>query len=433
MMVTPGLIALVLFGSLAILFLLKVPIGFSLIIACIPAMILSGIPFDYIPKRLFTAADSFAYMAVPFFILAGTLMSHGGISERLIAFANSLLGRFTGGLGLVSIVACMFFAAISGSSAATTAAIGGIMIPEMEKRKYDTNFAAAINASGGTIGVIIPPSIPFVTYGILTGTSVSTLFIAGFGPGILMGLGLMTTVYIISRKRGYRDYQKPSLRDILITFKDAILAILMPVIVLGGIYSGYFTPTEAAVVAVVYGFIIGAFVYRNINLKLCIQILKDSAVSTASILLLICAAALFGYVLTYNRIPDMIANAILDFSSNPYVILFLITIMLLIIGTFMDTIAAMLIMVPILFPVILQLGINPIHFGMLLCVNLAVGMITPPFGVCLFVACGVAKIPLGAISKQIIPFLVALIVVVLIIAYVPEISLFLPRVLGMNV
>jgi len=432
MTVTPGLIALVLFGSLAILFLLKVPIGFSLIIACIPAMLLCDIPFDYIPKRLFTACDSFAFMAVPFFILAGTLMSQGGISERLIAFANALLGRYTGGLGLVSIVACMFFAAISGSSAATTAAIGGIMIPEMVKRRYDTDFAAAINASGGTIGVIIPPSIPFVTYGILTGTSVSTLFIAGFGPGILMGLGLMITVYLISRKRGYKDYKKPDAREILTTFKDAILAILMPVIVLGGIYSGVFTPTEAAVVAVVYGFIIGTFIYRNINMKLCFQILKDSAVSSATILLLICAAALFGYVLTYNRIPDMIANAILSFSDNVYVILFLITVMLLIIGTFMDTIAAMLIVVPILFPVILQLGINPVHFGMLLCVNLAVGMITPPFGVCLFVACGVAKIPLGAISRQIVPFIITLIIVVFIIAYIPEISLFLPRALGMN-
>ncbi len=432
MTVTPGLIALVLFGALLILFILKVPIGFALIISCIPAMLLCGIQFDYIPKRLFTACDSFAYMAVPFFILAGTLMSQGGISERLIAFANALIGRFTGGLGLVSVAACMFFAAISGSSAATTAAIGGIMIPEMVKRRYDTDFSAAINAAGGTIGVIIPPSIPFVTYGILTSTSVSTLFIAGFGPGILMGLALMATVYFISKKHGYKEEEKADIKEILYTFKEAILAILMPIIVLGGIYSGVFTPTEAAVVAVVYGFLIGTFVYKNITLKSLFKILKDSAVSTAQILLLICSAALFGYVLTYNRIPDMIANAILSFSDNKYVILLLMTILLLIIGTFMDTIAAMLIVVPILFPVITQLGVNPVHFGMLLCVNLAVGMITPPFGVCLFVASGVAGISLEAISRRVIPFIIALIAVVLIVTYVEPVSLFLPGLLGMK-
>ncbi len=433
MTVTPGLIALVLFGTLLVLFLLKVPIGFALIISCIPAMMISGIPFDYIPKRLFTACDSFAFMAVPFFILAGTLMSQGGISERLIAFANALIGRFSGGLGLVSIAACMFFAAISGSSAATTAAIGGIMIPEMVKRKYDIDFAASINAAGGTIGVIIPPSIPFVTYGILTGTSVSTLFIAGFGPGLLMGLALMLVVYFISKKHGYKEEKKADIKEILTTFKDAVLAILMPVIVLGGIYSGLFTPTEAAVVAVVYGFVIGAFVYRNISLKSLFQILKDSAVSTAQILLLICSAALFGYVLTYNRIPDMIAEAILSISDEKYIIMLLITILLLLIGTFMDTIAALLIVVPIMFPVITQIGVNPVHFGMIICVTLALGMITPPFGVCLFVASGVANISLEAVTRKIIPFIIALLVVVFMVVYIEPISLFLPKLLGMKV
>jgi C4-dicarboxylate transporter DctM subunit len=261
---------------------------------------------------------------------------------------------------------------------------------------------------------------------------VSTLFIAGFGPGILMGLALMATVYFISKKHGYKEEEKADIKEILYTFKEAILAILMPIIVLGGIYSGVFTPTEAAVVAVVYGFLIGTFVYKNITLKSLFKILKDSAVSTAQILLLICSAALFGYVLTYNRIPDMIANAILSFSDNKYVILLLMTILLLIIGTFMDTIAAMLIVVPILFPVITQLGVNPVHFGMLLCVNLAVGMITPPFGVCLFVASGVAGISLEAISRRVIPFIIALIAVVLIVTYVEPVSLFLPGLLGMK-
>lgn len=426
------MIALVLFGTLIVLFMLKVPIGYALIISAIPAMLLSGIPLNFVPKRLFTACDSFPFMAIPFFILAGTLMSQGGISERLITFANTLIGRFSGGLGLVSIAACMFFAAISGSSAATTAAIGGIMIPEMEKRNYDKNFSAALNAAGGTIGVIIPPSIPFVTYGILTGASVSTLFIAGFGPGLLMGLALMAVVYFISKKHGYREECKASGREIWTAFKNAVFAILMPVIVLGGIYSGKFTPTEAAVVAVVYGLLIGALVYRNITWTSLVKILKDSAVSTAQILLLICAASLFGYVLTYNRIPDMVAEVILGISSNKYIIMLLMVILLLIVGTFMDTVAALIILVPIFYPIITELGINSIHFGMIICVALAIGMITPPFGACLFVACGVANITLEAITKKIIPFIIALIVVVLLVTYIEPISLFIPRLLNMR-
>ncbi|MGE4354154.1 MAG: TRAP transporter large permease [Oscillospiraceae bacterium] len=429
---SPGMIALVLFGTLIVLFMLKVPIGYALIISAIPAMLLSGIPLNFVPKRLFTACDSFPFMAIPFFILAGTLMSQGGISERLITFANTLIGRFSGGLGLVSIAACMFFAAISGSSAATTAAIGGIMIPEMEKRNYDKNFSAALNAAGGTIGVIIPPSIPFVTYGILTGASVSTLFIAGFGPGLLMGLALMAVVYFISKKHGYREECKASGREIWTAFKNAVFAILMPVIVLGGIYSGKFTPTEAAVVAVVYGLLIGALVYRNITWTSLVKILKDSAVSTAQILLLICAASLFGYVLTYNRIPDMVAEVILGISSNKYIIMLLMVILLLIVGTFMDTVAALIILVPIFYPIITELGINSIHFGMIICVALAIGMITPPFGACLFVACGVANITLEAITKKIIPFIIALIVVVLLVTYIEPISLFIPRLLNMR-
>ncbi|MGI6028021.1 MAG: TRAP transporter large permease [Candidatus Heteroscillospira sp.] len=427
-----GMIALVIFGTLIVLFMMKVPIAYALILSSIPAMIMSGIPLDFVPKRLFTACDSFSFMAVPFFILAGTLMSQGGISERLIAFANSLIGRFSGGLGLVSIAACMFFAAISGSSAATTAAIGGIMIPEMVKRKYDKDFAAAINAAGGTIGVIIPPSIPFVTYGILTGASISTLFIAGFGPGLLMGLALMVVVYFISKKNGYREDNRAGLGEIWRSFKSAILAILMPVIVLGGIYSGKFTPTEAAVVAVVYGLVVGAFVYRNISFKSLIQILKDSSVSTAQVLLLICAANLFGYVLTYNRIPDMVAKFILGISTNKWVILLLIDIVLLIVGTFMDTVAALIILVPIFFPIIEQVGVNPVHFGMIICVTLAVGMITPPFGCCLFVACGVADINLEAITKKVIPFIVALVVVVLLVTFFEPISTALPAMLNMR-
>ena len=425
-----GLVALILFGTLFLLFLLKMPIGFSLMISSILVMVLTGTGLEMVPKRLFTSCDSFAFMAVPFFILAGTLMSQGGISRRLCNFINSVLGRFPGGLGLVSVVACMFFAAISGSSAATTAAIGGMMIPEMVKRKYDKDFSAAINAAGGTIGVIIPPSIPFVTYGVLTGCSISTLFMAGFVPGVLMGLALMVVVVIISVKKGYRDTTKFSGREILKFFWDALLAMLMPVIVLGGIYTGWFTPTEAAVVAVMYGVVVGMLVYRNITPKSLMKILRDAAGSTAQVMILICAASLFGYVLTAHRIPDAIATFILGLSSNKWVILLLINLLLLVVGTFLDTTAAIIILVPILLPIINTIGVDPIHFGMILCVNLAVGFVTPPFGTCLFVACGVADTSLGAITKKILPFIAALLVVVALVTIFEPISLFLPRLLG---
>lgn len=427
-----GTIGLMMFGLLAVLFLMKVPVAYALILASIPGVLLSGMPLDILPKRLFTACDSFTYMAVPFFLLAGTLMSQGGISRRLIAFADALMGRFAGGLGLVSVASCMFFSAISGSSAATTAAIGGIMIPEMERRGYDRDFAAAINAAGGTIGVIIPPSIPFVTYGILTGASVSTLFLAGFGPGLLMGLALMLVIYVTSRRRGYGESRKAGWGEIGRSFLHAFLALLMPVIVLGGIYSGKFTPTEAAVIAVAYGLLVGGLVYRSIDLKSLAGILKESAVSTAQILLLICAANLFGYVLTYNRIPDMAAAAVLGVSSNKWVILLLIDGIVLLVGTFMDTVASLIILVPILFPVVSQLGVNPVHFGMILCVGLAIGMITPPFGCCLFVACGTADLPLEVLTKRVLPFIGALVAVLLAVTFFEPISLVLPWLFGAN-
>ncbi len=433
MNLSPEMIALILFGTLLVMFILKVPIAFSLILSSVLVLQLTGIGLEMVPKRLFTSCDSFSFMAVPFFILAGSLMSQGGISERLCTFINSIFGRFPGGLGIVAVVACAFFAAISGSGAATTAAIGAMMIPEMTRHGYDKSFSAATCASGGCIGIIIPPSIPFVTYGVLTGCSVSTLFMAGFLPGILMAVCLCVAVIFVSKKNGYQDSYKASGREIWTGFKRALLAILMPVIVLGGIYAGFFTPTEAAVVAVVYGFIVGMFIYRNIDGKLLIKILKDGAVSTAQIMILICAANLFGYVLTANRIPDMVASAMLSLSENKYIILLLINILLLIVGCFMDTTAALIILVPILYPVVTAVGVNPIHFAMIICVNLAVGQITPPFGCNLFVACGTAKIGLESISKKIIPFIIALLACVLLVTYVEPISLILPQLLGAQI
>lgn len=423
-------IALILFGSLLLFFILNIPVAFSLGLASTLTLIIAAkVPLVVVVQRLFTATDSFPFMAVPFFILAGSLMESGGISRRLINLANKLIGSLPGGLALVSIVACVFFAAISGSSAATTAAIGSIMIPAMKKKKYDTSFSSAIQAAGGTVGVIIPPSIPLVTYGVLSGVSIGGLFLGGFGPGILMGASLMIVAYIISKKRGYGGEKKSSGQEIAKAFKEAILALLMPVIILGGIYGGMFTPTEAAVVAVMYGFFVGFFIYKELTFKNLPKILTESAVNTSVIMLLIATASLFGWILTNNMIPQQIAALFLSISENPIVILLFINVLLLFVGTFLDTVAAIIILVPILFPIVSQIGIDPLHFGLIICANLAVGMVTPPFGVCLFVACGIGNIKLEQIVKSILPFIIVLIIDILLITYVPAISTFLPHLL----
>jgi len=418
---------IVLFGSMMILFVLKVPIAFALGLSSVITIVLfMNVPLTLVPQRLFTSMDSFTFMAVPFFVLAGTIMSKGGISERLVAFANALVGHLSGGLGLVSVVTCMFFAAVTGSAAATTAAVGGIMIPAMVERKYDIRFASAVNASGGTIGVILPPSIPFITYGVLTGTSISALFIAGIGPGIIMGLFLCIAVFIISKKRGYREPVTASSLEVWRTFRRAILALLMPFIILGGIYSGVFTPTESAVIAVMYGFVVSKFIYRSVTWREMGGVLSQAAVTSAQIMILIASASLFGWVLAVNRIADAIAGQFLAISDNVIIILLLINVLLLIMGAFLDTIAALIILVPILFPVAMELGVDPVHFGMIICVNLAVGMVTPPFGACLFVASSIAKIKLEAILSQMGPFLIALLCAILLVTYFAPLSMFLP-------
>lgn len=419
----PILVAAVLFGVLTITLLLKVPVAISLLLSSTAAILFIGMPLELMPQRVFTALDSFPFMAIPFFILAGNLMGSGGISKRLVDLANSLVGDKAGGLAIVSVIACMFFAAISGSGAATTAAIGGIMIPYMVKSGYSDGFSAAVNASAGSIGVIIPPSIPFVTYGVLTETPISEMFTAGIGAGVVIGICIIVSVIWVSKKRGYQETKKYSSKEKLQAFKDAILAILMPVIMLGGIYSGQFTATESSVIAVVYGFIVGFFIYKELSLKDLKDILISSAISTASLLLLIASASVFGLILVNNRIPDLIASAILEISSNRIVLLLLINVMLLILGTFMDTTAALIIVAPIFFPVSQSIGMDPVHFGVMLCSNLAIGQITPPFGVNLFVASGTAKIKLEKIVSELWPSFAAMVAAVLMITYIEPITM----------
>lgn len=415
-----------LFGLLIILLLINVPIAVALgLSAMIVFMIQDSVPMMVIVQKMFNSLDSFPLMAIPFFILAGKLMETGGISKRLVDFANNLVGRFHGGLAIVSVLACMFFAAVSGSAAATTAAVGGILIPAMVQRGYDKDFSTALQAAGGTIGVMIPPSVPLVLFGVIAGVSIGDLFIAGIIPGIFVGITLIIVAYFISRKRGYGKEEKKPVKEILISFFKAILAILMPFIILGGIYGGVFTPTEASVVAVVYGLIVGLFIYREIKWKDLPDIFVSSAITSAVILFIISCASIFGILLTREQIPNDISAAMLSMTDNPIMILIIINIILLIVGTFMETAAAIVILAPILVPIASGAGIDLVHFGVIMVVNLAIGMITPPVGINLFVGANIANISLERVVKAIVPFLIMLIVDVFIISFMPSLSLLL--------
>ncbi|WP_102273111.1 TRAP transporter large permease [Cytobacillus massiliigabonensis] len=418
--------AWLLFGVLIILFLINVPVAVALGLASmIVLMVQDNVPLMVVVQKMFNSADSFTLMAVPFFILAGKLMETGGISKRLMNFAGSLVGGMHGGLAMVSIVTCMFFAAVSGSAAATTAAVGSILIPAMVKKGYDKSFATAIQAAGGTIGVMIPPSVPLILFGVIAGASIGDLFIAGIMPGIFVGISLIFVAYFISRKRGYGKEEKSSFKEIAISFKDAILALLMPIIILGGIYGGIFTPTEGSVVAVVYGLIVGLFIYKEIKWKDLPEIFISSGVTSAVILFIISCASIFGFILTREQIPLQITDAMLGITTNAIMILIIINIILLIVGTFLETSAAIVILAPILVPIASAAGIDLVHFGVVMVVNLAIGMITPPVGINLFVASNIAKIRLEHIVRAIIPFLIILIVDVFILSFIPSISLFL--------
>ncbi len=419
--------AIFLFGSFIVLILLSIPIGYAIGIATTLTLFLfTDIPLVMISQNAVAGCDSFPLMAIPFFILAGSLMSTGGVAKRLLDFANLLFGYFTGGLAMVTTVSCMFFAAISGSAMATVSAIGAFMIPAMREKKYDTSFAASLTAAAGTIGVIIPPSIPLVIYGVVAGTSITDLFIAGLIPGILMGVALLGTSYLLARKHGYEgsgDF--PTLRDVWISFKKAFWAILAPVIVLGGIYAGVFTPTEAAVVAVIYSTVIGAFIYKELTWKKLYASLFDTIVINGITTFMVGFSMAFAGYLTIQQIPSSIAAAMLEFTSNKYLLLFIINIFLLVVGCLIDNIPATIILSPILLPIVTQLGMSPVTFGVMLTMNLAIGFITPPYGINLFVASAVANVSMGSMMKYMGYFLTALGIVLLIITYHSNTTMYL--------
>lgn len=410
---------LVLFGSFLVLLLLSVPIGYAIGIATlITLMNFTSIPLLMIAQNAVAGVDSFPLLAIPFFMLAGNLMSSGGIAKRLVNFFESFIGHITGGLGMVTVVVCMFFAAISGSAVATVSAVGAFMIPEMVKHGYSKSYSAALTAAAGTIGVIIPPSIPFVIYGVVSGTSITGMFTAGFLPGILMGVALMVVNYIVSKKYGYKGSERTEKSSgILKTFMDAFWAILSPVIILGGIYSGKFTPTEAAVVSVVYSFIIGVFVYKELDMKGAYKAFKDAIVVNGATTFMIGLSTAFAALLTMEQIPLKIASIITGMSNNGIIILLLINILLIIIGMFIDNIPATIILTPILLPICMSYGMHPITFGIMLTMNLAIGFCTPPYGINLFVASAISKVKMEDLSKQIMLMIFALIVVLMLVTF----------------
>ena len=429
---TTGAIAAVVFIALIVSLVLTVPIGFSLGIASLAYIFATDqLTLGFVARNMVTGTDSFPIMAIPFFVFAGELMGGGGISKRLLDVANVFFGRIRGGLAIVTVVVCMFFAAISGSGPATVAAVGGMVVPTMLEKGYDKKFVLALIAAAGSIGVIIPPSIPMVVYSVTVNSSVSALFLAGFIPGILIGLVLIVYSYVYARKAGYKGDTEPfSIGRALREVWRGKWALLSPVIILGGIYGGIFTPTEAAAVSVIYSLIIGLFVHKELNFKQMLDVTKRACETTATILVVIGCATGFSKVLTLGRIPTTVATLLTTMTDSKVLILLLINLLLLLVGCFMETVCAIMILAPILFPVVTALGVDPIHFGIIMVTNLAIGFITPPLGVNLFVASRVGETTLDVVIKGIVPFLVLMIATLMLITYVPAISMFLPNLLG---
>ncbi|WP_428910769.1 TRAP transporter large permease [Niallia sp. Krafla_26] len=431
MAVQSGLVLLIVF---LLLLILRVPISISIAIASI-ATILTQLPFDLsifvAAQKLVTSIDNFSLLAVPFFILAGILMTNGGIAERLVNFAKVLVGRMPGSLASTNIVGNMLFGSISGSSVASAIAIGGVMGPMEKKEGYDPRFSAAANIASAPTGLLIPPSQSLIIFSLASGgTSIAALFIAGYLPGILWGLLCMVVAMFIAKRNKYPLSERVTFKIALKTFWDAIPSLMLIVIVIGGILAGIFTATEAAAIAVVYSLIL-SFAYKNIKVKDLPKILTESVILTCMIMLLVAASGVMSWVMSYTGIPQMISDALMGISSNPIIILLIINLFLLLVGTFMDITPAILIFTPIFLPIVTGFGMDPVHFGIMLVMNLCVGNITPPVGSALFAGASVAKLELEDVIKSLLPFYGAIIVALLLVTFIPEISLLLPRLLGL--
>ncbi len=418
-----GLLFILFFG----LMLFGVPIAGAIGLAIIVFTQVSGdMTLGYICRSVVTALDSFPILAVPMFILSGEVMGRGGISKRLINFANAIVGRLTGGLAMTVVLACILFGAISGSGPATFAAVGAIMIPLMKKQGYGEEFVTGLAAASGGLGVLIPPSLPMVMYGIIAGVSIGDMFLAGVIPGVISGLALMVYCYIYCKRHPIPKENTEDMPGFWQALKEGIWAILCPVIILGGIYSGIFTPTEAAAVSIVYGILVSCFIYKSIKIKDIPSMLLNAARTNAPVLFIVAMATVFGRVLSMYKIPTMIATAVLSVSSNKIVILLLINLLLLLAGMLMETLAAITILTPLLLPICTAIGMSPIHFGVMMVANLAIGFVTPPIGVSLYTAATITGLPITKITKSVMWPIVALLVALILIVVWPALSTFLP-------
>ncbi|MDT8901656.1 TRAP transporter large permease [Anaeroselena agilis] len=428
--IEPGILLFIVFG---LLLCFNTPIAIALGLGGVITIVLSGGSLDIVAFTMYSATAKFTLLAIPFFILAGVVMEQAGVSSRLVRFANVCVGHITGGLAIVLVVTSCFFAAISGSGPATVAALGAILIPAMSEAGYDKSMASALMANAGAIGIIIPPSIAFVVYGVVAEVSIGKLFMAGVIPGLVIGLALAVVSYIISKKRGWGGGgKKPTMRELWDAFKDAAWGLMTPVIILGGIYGGIFTPTEAAGVAAVYGLFVGFFVYKELNLAKLKKLLIDASVGSAVVMLIVASATLFAWLVTTEGVAQDMSKAMVEFSNNKYVILLIMNLILIVAGCFIDAISAYYILLPIFIPILNAVGVDLVLFGVIMTVNLAIGQITPPVGVNLYVACNIANISLKQISRAVMPFLIASLIALAAITYIPAVSLWLPNILGMK-
>jgi tripartite ATP-independent transporter DctM subunit len=420
----------VLFGTFILGLAAGIPVAITLGLASMAYLLVTGIPLVVIPQKMFAGIDVFVLLCIPGFILAGNLMNGGGITERIVRLAQALVGWMRGGLGLTNVAASMLFGGISGTAVADAASIGGMMIPGMKKAGYPADFSAAVTAASSTVGPIIPPSVPMIIVGALSGISVGQMFIAGAVPGILLGLAMMVTTYVISVRKNFPRQAWQGMGELGRAFVGAFWALAMTALIIGGLLSGMATPTETAVVASVYAMIVGVFVYRALPLKAVPKLLVDSAVSSAAILVLVGTANVFGWILVSERIPQTIASAVLSVSDNRFVVILLINLILLFVGMFMETIAALIILFVPLLALAQGVGVDPLHFAVFAVLNLMIGLSTPPVGVCLFVCANIARLPLAPVVRALVPYLITNIGVLLLVSYVPAISTWLPRLLA---
>lgn len=409
--------------------ILGIPVAVTLGLASLTYLLLAGIPPVVMPQKMYAGMDVFVLLSIPGFILAGNLMNRGGITGRIIRFANALVGWVRGGLGLTNIAASMLFGGITGTAVADAASIGGVMIPGMKKAGYPADFSAAVTAASSTVGPIIPPSVPMIIVGALSGISVGQMFLAGAIPGILMGLAMMVTAYVISVRRNFPRQSWQGVGEVARSFLGAFWALAMTFLIIYGLLSGLATPTETAVVASVYAFIVGAFIYRELPIAKVPQIFVESAVSAAGILALVGFANVFGWILVSERIPQSIADGVLQITDNKFLVILLINLLLLFVGMFMETIAALIILFVPLLSLAQAVGIEPLHFATFAVLNLMIGLTTPPVGVCLFVCAGIARLPLMPVVIAILPFLLTNILVLLAVSYIPALATWLPSLL----